>query len=223
MIENLKRTREPLAWILMGLILLGMGLTAGRLVTALEEMPVLAAFQEVGGLWLNFAIALALVIVVMTCSVVNPATPHAGLIAKVAAVLLSLGVVLTLVSAVLGMWASALGIGVVLDVLGGLLDVAFKALLAGSLWVFLRGVKAGRIETAPQSAATPPVISEAPDPENSSESAAGTVWWTAADAASGAPGHDRMPDSEAPSEAGQSGADEASQGPASSDSPSARG
>lgn len=39
MIENLKRTREPLAWILMGLILLGMGLTVGRLVTALDEMP----------------------------------------------------------------------------------------------------------------------------------------------------------------------------------------
>lgn len=223
MIENLKRTREPLAWILMGLILLGMGLTAGRLVTALDEMPVLAAFQEVGGLWMNFAIALALVIVVMTCSVVTPATPRAGLITRVAAVLLSLGVVLTLVSALLGMWASALGIGVVLDVLGGLLDVAFKALLAGSLWVFLRGVKAGRIETAPQSAPTPPVISDAASAEDSSDSAAGTVWWTAADAASGAPGRDRMPDSGASLEADQIGADEQSEGSAGSESPSARG
>lgn len=223
MIENLKRTREPLAWILMGLILLGMGLTAGRLVTALDEMPVLAAFQEVGGLWMNFAIALALVIVVMTCSVVTPATPRAGLITRVAAVLLSLGVLLTLVSALLGMWASALGIGVVLDVLGGLLDVAFKALLAGSLWVFLRGVKAGRIETAPQSAPTPPVISEAVDDAGSGGSSAGTVWWTAADAASGAPGHDRMPDSGIAAETDQNGSDQHSEGPAGSESPSARG
>lgn len=198
MIENLKRSREPLSWILMGLVLLSMGLTGWRLAMALEEMPAVAAFQEVGGQWLNFAIGFVLVLVVMSCSWAAPATPHAGLITRAAAVLLSVGVVLTLGSALMGMWASAAGIGVVLDVFGGLLDVALKALLAGSLWIFLRGVKAGRIETAPASASTPPVVEEASHETSheSGDSATGTVWWTAADAASGAPGHDRMPQAE---------------------------
>lgn len=199
MIENLKRSRETLSWILMGLVLLSMGLTGWRLGMALDEMPAVAAFQEVGGQWMNFAIGFVLVLVVMSCSWATPATPRANLITWAAAVLLTLGVVLTLASALMGMWASAAGIGVVLDVLGGLLDVVLKALLAGSLWIFLRGVKAGRIETAPSSAPTPPVVAELA--EEPTESATGTVWWTAADAASGAPGHDRMPQATAADDA----------------------
>ncbi len=196
MIENLKRSRETLSWILMGLVLVGMGLTGWRFAMALGEMPAVAAFQEVGGQWMNFAISFVLVLVVMSCSWAAPATRHADLITRLAAVVLSLGVVLTLVSALMGMWASAAGIGVVLDVLGGLLDVALKALLAGSLWIFLRGVKAGRIETAPQSEPAPPGAAELSEAGTTADPAAATVWWTAADAASGAPGHDRMPQSE---------------------------
>ena len=164
MIENLKRSRETLSWILMGLVLVGMGLTGWRFAMALGEMPAVAAFQEVGGQWMNFAISFVLVLVVMSCSWAAPATRHADLITRLAAVVLSLGVVLTLVSALMGMWASAAGIGVVLDVLGGLLDVALKALLAGSLWIFLRGVKAGRIETAPQSEPAPPGLPSSAKP-----------------------------------------------------------
>lgn len=195
MIENLKRSRETLSWILMGLVLVGMALTGWRLAMALGEMSAVAAFQEVGGQWMNFAIGFVLVLVVMSCSWAAPATRHADLITRLAAVLLTLGVLLTLVSVLMGMWASAAGIGVVLDVLGGLLDVVLKALLAGSLWVFLRGVKAGRIETAPQSEPAPPQAAE-PSADGVADPAAATVWWTAADAASGAPGHDRMPPSE---------------------------
>jgi hypothetical protein len=196
MIENLKRSRETLSWILMGLVLVSMALTGWRFAMALGEMAPVAAFQEVGGQWMNFAISFVLVLVVMSCSWAAPATRHAHLITRLAAVLLTLGVLLTLISALMGMWASAAGIGVVLDVLGGLLDVALKAVLAGSLWVFLRGVKAGRIETAPPSQPAP---TEAPEPsaDGAADPAAATVWWTAADAATGAPGHDRMPPSEA--------------------------
>ncbi len=210
MIENLKRVRELLSWLAIGLTVLGMGLTVWRLVTALNEMSVFQAFQEVGSGWLNFSIALLLVVLVLSCSLVAPATPRALLLAKMAAVVLSLGVLLTLVSVLMGMWASAAGIGVVLDVLGGLLDVGFKAITAGAIWVFLRGVKAGRIETASPTArpASTPAVPQSEQPRVepvepvattwSRDQAAGAVWWTAADAAAGAPARDKMPESEGP-------------------------
>jgi hypothetical protein len=203
MIENLKRIREPLAWTAIALTLLGMGLTGWRLATDFGKMSVPEAFQQDGSSWLNISIALLVVVVVMSCSLVAPASPRALPIAWVAAVVLSLGVVATLVSSLMGMWASAAGIGVVLDVLGGLLDVAFKALTAAALWVFLRGVKAGRIETAPKSADSA-VDQEEVGPRPTTwarEEASGTVWWTAAEAASGAPGRDKMPDGEEPTPA----------------------
>lgn len=203
MIENLKRIREPLAWTAIALTLLGMGLTGWRLVTDFGQMSVTEAFQEVGSSWLNISIALLVLVVVMSCSLVAPASPRALPITRVAAVVLSLGVVATLVSSLMGMWASAAGVGVVLDVLGGLLDVAFKALTAAALWVFLRGVKAGRIETAPKSAdSAVEKDAAAPTPTTwAREEASGTVWWTAAEAASGAPGRDKMPDGEEPTPA----------------------
>lgn len=206
MIENLKRSREPLAWVAIALTLGGMGLAGWRLVTAVsaEQVPIFAAFQDVSSGWLNFSVALLVVVLVMLCSFVTPATKNAILITRVAAWVLSLGVVLTLVGNLIGMWASAASIGVILDILGGLLDLAFKALTAGVLWVFLRGVKAGRIETAPaESEVLEPVAAdpETAEPEPASTTwepseATGAVWRTAADAAKGAPGLAVMPDDE---------------------------
>jgi hypothetical protein len=198
MIENLKRIREPLAWIAIVLTVAGMGLAVWRLVTDFGEMSVFAAFQEVGSSWLNISFALLVVVIVMSCSLVAPATPRARLLTRIAAVVLSLGVALTLVSALMGMWASAVGLAVILDVFGGLLDVAFKALTAAALWVFLRGVKAGRIETASRVVPLPTQAAAGTDAESSTattwsrDQAVGTVWRTAADAAAGAPGRDTM-------------------------------
>jgi hypothetical protein len=204
MIDNLRRIREPLAWALIVLVVLTMGLTGWKVFTSLAapgEDTVFSIFSDAGLSWLNMSIAIPLVIVVLLCSLFTPATPRALLITWVAAIVLSVGVVLTLVSSLLGMWASAYGAAVVLDVLGGLFDLAFKALAAGSLWVLIRGVRGGHIETpAPEvsgdvldPAAHPPV----PETGNQGStwtrsSASGSAWRTAADAASGAPGRDRI-------------------------------
>jgi hypothetical protein len=204
MIENLKRSREPLAWIAIALTAASMGLGVWRLVTTIGsgDVPVFAAFQDVSNGLLNISVALLVVVLVMSCSFVTPATKHAIGITRAAAWVLSLGVLLTLASNLMGMWASAALPGVVLDILGGLLDLAFKALAAGLLWVFLRGVKAGRIGTAPRETPTDGPVGDAADavagaPTSwSRDEATGTVWRTAADAAKGAPGLDRMPDSE---------------------------
>jgi hypothetical protein len=204
MIENLKRLREPLAWLVIALTLAGIGLTAWRLVTALGENSVTSAFQEAGGGWLNTPLTIVVVVIVLSCALATPALRRGMLLIRVAAGVLGAGVLLTVVSVLLGMWASA-GVGVVLDMLGGLLDAAFKALLAGTLWVFLRGVKAGRIETAPTTVAAvevdpvPEALAEQSIESSSTtevrDAAAGSVWWTADDAAAGRPGKDRMPDS----------------------------
>jgi hypothetical protein len=207
MIENLKRIREPLAWALIVLVVASMGLTGWRLVTGLDEpdATIFTVFSDAALSWLNMSIAIPLVIVVMLCVLITPMTRRARVVAWVAAIVLSVGVVLTLVSNLLGMWASAYSVGVVLDVLGGLFDLAFKALAAGSLWVLIRGVRAGQIETP-----APVVTGGVLDPEVTLEGgpaqpeqrsttwsrteASGTVWRTAAEAASGTPGRPRIDD-----------------------------
>ncbi len=204
MIENLKRIRELLAWALIVLVLLSMALTGWRLATGLDEpeATIFTVFADAALSWLNMSIAIPLVIVVMLCSLITPVTRRAVLVTWVAAIVLTIGVVLTLVSNLLGMWASAYSVGVVLDVLGGLFDLAFKALAAGSLWVLIRGVRGGQIETP-----SPEVTGSVLEPEASEDvdegpekqastwsrtSATGTAWRTAADAAAGTPGRPRI-------------------------------
>lgn len=195
MIEKLKGRRELLAWILMGLIVLGMAVALWRLISSLWVMSVFAAFQVVGIAWLNIALALLLVLVVLSCSFVAPATPRAVPITRLATVLLVLGAALTLVSALMGMWASAMVAGTVLDLVGGLLDTAVKAVMAAVLWSVLRGIRGGRLVAAP-AADTPGSAPLADSVAAPADPSAGTVWWTAADAAAGSPGRDRMPSTE---------------------------
>ncbi len=192
MIEKLKRRREMLAWVLMGLIVLGMALTLWRLVSAFLVMSIFSAFQLVGVNWLSLPLALLLVFVVLSCTFVAPATRRAIQITRWATALLVLGVLLTLASAVMGMWASAMVAGAILDLVGGLLDAAVKAVLAGLLWFVLRGIRGGRLAVA--SSEVPVVVPPSSEQvEASADPSAGTVWWTAAEAAAGSPGRDRMP------------------------------
>lgn len=199
MIENLKRIREPLAWAVIAVVAANIGLGIGQLVLQLQQdVPVFEAFQEIGTSLMNMPVVLAVVVLVCTCFFIAPATPHALLVTRVAAWVLSIGVVLTAVCTLLGAAASAGTLAVVLEVVGVLLDLVLKALAAGALWVLLRGVHAGRIDTAPN--ALPAVEPPAPDPARDVRTtwqrgeATGAVWRTAEDAASGAPGAARMPE-----------------------------
>jgi len=93
-------------------------------------------------------------------------------------------------------------VGVAFEIIGGLLELILKALAAGALWVLSRGVNAGRIDTA---APAPEVLAE-PAPETIAEvptvwqrnEAAGAVWRTADEAATGARGAARLPAPEPP-------------------------
>ena len=147
MIENLKRIREPLTWAVIAIVAANIVLGMVQLVLQLvADVPVPIAFAEIGASLMNVSLVLAVVVLVCVCFFIAPATRHALAVTKVAAWVLSIGAALTLVCWGLGIAASANTLAVVLEFLGGFLDLLIKALAAGSLWVLVRGVNAGRID-----------------------------------------------------------------------------
>lgn len=196
MIENLKRIREPLTWAVIAIVAASVVLGITQLVLKLRsEVPVFAAFQEIGANLMNISLVVALVALVCTCFFITPATRHALRVTKVGAWVLTVGVLINLVCVMLGVAASANSLGVVFETLGGLLDLVLKGLAAGVLWVLVRGVDAGRIDTATvgEPAKTPAIEANDVATTWQRNEATGTVWRTADEAATGAPGAVRMP------------------------------
>ncbi len=203
MIDNLKRIREPLTWAVIAIVAANLVLGMVQLVLQLRQsMPVFAVFQEIGASLMNLTLVVVVVILVCTCFFISPATPHALLITRVAAWVLTVGVLLTLVCSMLGVVASANPFGVAFEIVGGLLDLILKGLAAGAVWVLMRGVNAGRIDTAapaePAVIETEPETDEVPTVWQRSE-ATGTAWRTADEAATGVPGAARLPATDQPS------------------------
>ena len=202
MIDNLKRIREPLTWAVIAVVAANIVLGIVHLVVQLQQStPVYEAFQEIGSSLMNLTLVVAVVALVCTCFVIAPATRNALLVTRVAAGVLSVGVVLTLVCSALGVAASANPLGVAFEIVGTLLDLILKALAAGVLWVLMRGVNAGRIDTAAPAAlpapveAKPEATDDVPTVWQRSE-ASGAVWLTADEAATGVRGASRLPASE---------------------------
>ena len=202
MIDNLKRIREPLTWAVIAVVAANIVLGIVHLVVQLQQsQPVYAAFQEIGSSLMNLTLVVAVVALVCTCFFIAPATPHALLVTRVAAGVLSVGVVLTLVCSALGVAASANPLGVAFEIVGTLLDLILKALAAGVLWVLMRGVNAGRIDTAapaalPAAVETKPEATEDVPTVWQRSEATGAVWRTADEAATGVRGATRLPASE---------------------------
>lgn len=182
------------AQLLLGLVRLIMLLTSG-------DVPVFAAFQDIGDSLLNLTAVLGLVALVCSCFFMAPAVARARLITQTAAWVVSVGVLLSLVASMLGVAASAGTLGVLMELLGSLLDLALKAMAAGSLWVLLRGVGSGRIDTAAPPQVRPgqvpqalPAVDAAPAEPGETASlwqrseASGAAWRTAEAAAQGDPG-----------------------------------
>lgn len=202
MVENLKRIREPITWAVIAIVAANIVLGMVRLVLQLvADVPVPIAFAEIGASLMNVSLVLAVVVLVCICFFIAPATRHALLVTKVAAWVLTIGVALTAVCWGMGIAASANTLSVVFEFLGGFLDLLIKALAAGSLWVLVRGVNAGRIDTPspalPELAPAKPADVEVAKPEAATTwqrgEAVGAVWRTADEAAAGAPGAMRIP------------------------------
>ena len=209
MIDNLKRIREPLTWAVIVLVAANLVLGIVQLVQQVRQaVPLFEAFQSLGGSAMSISLVIAVVALVSTCFFIAPATGHARLVTLVAAIVLSVGVLLTLVSYVLGAIAADDPFGRVVEIIGSLIDLLLKGVGAGALWVLLRGVTAGRIDTAPPAPVgeetsedeTGLAEPDVPQPRTTWQrsEAAGAVWQTADDAAAGAPGASRMPESRPP-------------------------
>ena len=187
------RLREPVAWLVVAV-------TATSIVLALVRFGVelsggltfAAAAQDVALSAMSLAMLVVVVALVWSCVFLNPVTPRAGQLVTAAATVVTLGTLLTLVGAVLGLTASAGALGVLLEFLGGLLDIVVKTVGVAVLWLTHRGLRGGRI--APQHADPAPVAvapdvapPQVPPTVWTADTAAGSVWASAADAAAGAP------------------------------------
>lgn len=192
MVDNLKRFRQPLTWAAVLIIVASMVLSIVRLVVAVttDQKPVFAAFQDIANSAMNLTLVFVLVALVCSCLFVSPPTPDAKRVLKVSAIVVSAGTLLTIVAMVIGVQASAGVVGVVLEFLGGLLDFILKAIASITLWLVLRAVSAGRMGTAAAVSAAEPELEVTPGPARQPatwepSAAAGQVWRTAKDAASG--------------------------------------
>ena len=189
MLDNLKRIRQPVTWAVLVIICASqvLGIVRLTLLVFWEKTQVFAAFQEIGQSIMNLSLVIVLVALVCACLFIPPATSRAITLAKTSAWVVGIGTLLQLICLGLGLAASANAFGLIMEILGGLLDIALKVVAAGVLWVLVRGVKSGRLDLAPSAAS----VTSAPEPPANApvwraEQATGTAWRSAREAASGA-------------------------------------
>lgn len=152
MLENLKRLREPLGWLLLAAILGNVALSAVSHALeardAADSKELYGAFAAMAGDALSLTLVVPLVAVVCLCLFVAPIVPRALALTRASVVVVLLGTLLTIAAMVLGVAASAGVVGAVFEVLGGLLDVALKIAAVVVLWVIVRAFPSGRLTAA---------------------------------------------------------------------------
>lgn len=194
MIDNILRFREPSTWLVLAVTVAGMVLALVRsgVSMATGGTGAIAASQDVANSAMNLTLVVVIVALVCACLFIPPSTPRAVAVTRAAAFVVTVGTLLTLVAMVAGLSASAGALGVVLEALGGLLDVILKGAACVVLWLLVRAIGAGRLE--PAESALPAVVEEPAVEQNPRQApswrpseASGSVWRTASEAADGAP------------------------------------
>jgi len=191
MIDRVKAFREPATVIAIVVVLVGIATTSGRIATDLHTYPIAQVLRGVSGLY-GLVDALVLTVLALACVLVAPKTRHAEQLTLAASLLLWLGAVVGLVFLVVSLLAAGeTSLSRILESVGGLTDIALRALMG---YVLLLG---RRVAAASEPAVAPPSEPEeqaepTPQEEPSStptwrpDEATGVVWRSAADAASGA-------------------------------------
>lgn len=206
MLDNLTRLREPAAWTAIVVTAVSIVLALVRFVLTVSTgvVPFSAAAQDVALHAMSLPLVIVVVALVWACVFHSP-LPSAPRIVTAAAVTVALGTLITIVAVILGLTASAGTLGVVLEIVGGVLDVALKLGAAIILWLIRRGLRGGRIdvprpvsaEPEPEASVPPQPVGQQPAAEASGgwtpPVATGTAWASASDAAAGAPGLDAAP------------------------------
>ena len=189
MIDQLKRFREPAAIVALLVVLFQSGATVVRFVVEARRTPVTTVMRGTTGLF-GLVDAMVLTVLVLACLMVAPVTRRARLLTLTSAVVMALGAAAGLVLTVGALIDPAGWFSRLLESIGGIAEVVFKALFAWLLWHGYRAV----VASAAEAAAPAPVVAEQtpvpPDPTRkptwAAEAATGVVWRRAGDAASGA-------------------------------------
>ena len=195
MLENILRFREPTTWVVLAVTTASMVLALVRAGVSLATggTDAVAASQDVANSAMNLTLVVLVVALVCTCLFLKPSTPRAVAVTRVAAIVVTIGTLLTLVATLVGLSASAGALGMVLEALGGLVDVVLKGVAAIVLWLTVRAIGAGRLEPATQGAsaeveaAAPSEVAPRQAPSWRPSEASGSVWRTASEAAEGSP------------------------------------
>lgn len=188
MIDKLKRFREPAAVVALLVLLFESGATIVGIVVESRTTALTTVMRGTTGLF-GLVDAMVLTALVLACVMVVPVTRFAKQLTLTSAVLMAIGAVtgaILLVGALLDPagWFSRL-----LESLGGIAEIIFKALFAWLLWHGYRAVVESEREAAapaPQVAGTAGVPGTTLAPVWAPDQATGVVWRRAGDAATGA-------------------------------------
>lgn len=195
MLDNLKRIREPLAWAVLGVVVLAVAIPAVQVLAyANLDDPALLAYSAVAYLAGWSFLLVVLVAAVAVCAI-EPAVPRAGVLASLAAWLATVAVGLPLAALAVAAFLRQAPPGVDPSVLGAVPEALLGVVAVAALWALARrGPGSDEIDQDVDAAAAG--LPSAPEPESddrpavvwSRDDAAGTAWRTADEAAAGAPG-----------------------------------
>lgn len=190
MIENLKRLREPVAWIVIVVTAASIVLAVVRfgIEVASLGVSVPVAAQTMSLSVMNLTFVVLVVALAWACVFVAPAVPRARALVGWSALVVTLGTLLTLVGAIGGLATAETAVAAVFGFLGGILDIVLKGVGTVTLWLMYRGVRGGRFQAKAAVGATAPSPGlEHPPTTWAPGAATGAVWSSASDAAAGAP------------------------------------
>ena len=192
MIDRIKAFREPATIIAIVVVLVGIAVTSGRIATDLHTYPLAQVLRGVSELY-GPVDALVLTVLALSCVLVGPKTRHAAQLSLAAWLLLWLGAAAGLVFLLVSLLAAGeTSLSRVLESVGGLTDIALRALMGYALLLAHRVALAPAPTTVAQPTLPAPEVEPAPEDERSSrpiwepDEATGVVWRSASEAASGA-------------------------------------
>ena len=190
MIDRVKAFREPATIVAIVVVLLGVAVTSGRIATELRTTPWTEVLRGATGLY-GLVDGLVLTLLALSCVLVAPTTRHAEQLSLAAAILLWLGAAVGLAFLLVSLVSARESpLSRVLDSIGGLTDVALRALMGYALLLGHRAA-AARVPVTDEPPAVPALLEDAEDeasrrPIWQPDEATGVVWRSASDAASGA-------------------------------------
>lgn len=189
MAESVKRYRQPAAWVVLGVSVVYIVMSLVRGGYLLSQGTVLTEVaRAIGGSSLSVVMVLLCLAAALSCVLVKPVTSRGRTVVRLAAVMVTTAALLELVFLVVSLFGVRGGIfAFVLDILGGVLEIAVKFAAAQILWGAARSAHEPERAALPTSAPSIAVVEEPRQQASwTAEQAAGAVWTRAGDAASGA-------------------------------------